>query len=385
MRNIAAGLGAALVVIFCLLSSNPARSADPVALLVAEAGGQPPASSTDAPGAPSSDQKSKPAPPQADQKTSAGKSRPNSVVEWWPLLLLLPGVIGLWLAAGKEHHVPDDTPGQNRFFIAAVAGTVWLITLWLMAASLPQTVNQTGVPLFTVFHSKFGFYLFVPVFGYIGALLYVLDLSRRGREDIPKGTEFGMRLIMGPYVAIVMVLFAEELGFAKAQSPIAQAMLAFFSGLLVVLALQGLVEKGQEVLGSWRESERYAPSEIAQELALTKQEDLELRRAGLQLLFQLSARSESALKDDAKRAGLSEEFMLALQKEAQKKQIKKSVGNVAWQALETTLNIKTIEDFAHLSDQALNEVANKNKKIQANGLKILRDGAMLSVAPKPAP
>ena len=104
------------------------------------------------------------------------------------------------------------------------------------------------------------FELYIPILGFVGALLYVLDLCRRGREDIPRGTEFGMRLIMGPYVAIVMVLlFANNLGFVDFTSPLARATLAFFSGLLVVVAHQGLIERGNETLGRWRRNSRYMP------------------------------------------------------------------------------------------------------------------------------
>jgi hypothetical protein len=391
MRNIPAILGAAFVITCCLFSGVAARSAtsaEPAALLIAQA-------EPDAPEGAAGQ------PPDEDKKRKKTK-KPKKPKEWLPLLLLIPGIVGLWIAALQDYRFGrEDTggatageeasdtqqesskPHRNRFCIAAVAGTIWGLTLLAMAEELPSP-SASQQSTFQLFHTKLGFYLFVPVLGYVGALLYVLDLSRKGREDIPKGTEFGMRLIIGPYVAIVMVLFAEKLGLleAKAAEPFGQGILAFFSGLLVVLAFQGLVEKGQEVLGSWRENTRYAPSEVAKAFNLTKEEDLDLRQAGIQHLSQLRARSSEALKGDAQRSGLDEDFLLDLKKEAQKAGIRKAIGNLAWKALKTTPNFETIEDFARLNDNTLDEVATKSGKIKADGLKKLRDkAAELSVGP----
>ena len=373
MRSIPAVLGAAFVISCCLFSGVAARSAEPVALSIAQV--EPDAPDTlDAAG----DQKTKP----PDTSGAAGDQKNKPPSGLLPLLLLVPGVVALWIAAGKE--CPKTKLDQNRFFIAAIAGTIWGLTLLAMAAWLPAPDDGSKLRLFHLFHTKLGFYLFVPILGYIGALLYVLDLSRRGREDVPIGEEFGMRLVMGPYVAIVMVLFAENIGLAKASEPFGQGILAFFSGLLVVIAFQGLVEKGQEVLGSWRENARYAPSEVAKAFNLTKQEDLDLRKAGIQHLIQLRARSPETLKNDAQRFGLDEDFMLALKKEAQKAAIKKAIGNLAWGALETTAKVETIEDFALLNDKTLGDVATESGKIEVNGLKALRDEALSCIAPEAA-
>ena len=392
MRNIPAILGAAFVIACCLSSGLAARSAEPATFFIAQETGyqlKPP----EVPREPSAE----------DDKSSEDCTQCQSKTPWWPLLLLVPGVVGLWIAAAKEHWFgPGDNEGtpageepsnaeqdpsrlsQNRFIIAAMAGTIWGLTLLAMAACLPALSPENGAPLFHLYHSELGFSLFVPILGYIGALLYVLDLSRRGREDIPQGTEFGMRLIMGPYVAIVMVLFAENIGLLDANEPFGQGILAFFSGLLVVIAFQGLVEKGQEVLGSWRENARYAPSEIAKKFELTKQEDLDLRKAGLRHLSQLRARSPEALKNDANRFGLDEDFMRALKKDAQKIGIKKAVGNLAWEALAKTAQVETIEDFAHLNNATLAKVATENGKIEVNGLKALRDEALSYIVPEAA-
>jgi len=53
---------------------------------------------------------------------------------------------------------------------------------------------------------------------------------------------------------------------------------ANFSGFPVVLFLQGLAERGDELLGRWREEMRYQPSETAAKFKLDIREDLRLRQ-----------------------------------------------------------------------------------------------------------
>jgi hypothetical protein len=267
---------------------------------------------------------------------------------WWVLLLLLmPGVVALGLAAGKEYWEKrmkaSDKPAdsgkektqqgkggqnsgaekdkaregceseqhrENRFLIAACSGLTWMVTLallgWLVAP------GYQGIYLF---HPSFVFEFYVPILGFIGALLYVLDLCRRGREDIPRGTEFGMRLIMGPYVAIIMVvLFGNDLNIVNLQSTSAKGALAFFSGLLVVIAIQGLIERGNEWLGKWRRESRYQPSEIAKEFQLDQEEDLKLRKVGIKHLIQIRERGEKDLREEFKKAELDESLVIGFKK-----------------------------------------------------------------------
>jgi hypothetical protein len=413
MRRILVFLGAAFVIACCSCPGGVASPAEAAAFLVAQAGAPPASDPAVAPTESTPEEDSKATAEGAGGPPEGGSQSKCEglsgfwlfVCQGWPLLLLLPGAAGLGVAAVKEHcerkrkcaqvrasgtqqqPSPSEDGLDNRFLVAAVAATIWLVTLAFMIPLVEP--NEAGVPFYKLFHEEFGFYLFVPVLGYIGALLYVLDLSRRGSEDIPKGTEFGMRLVMGPYVAIVMVWFAEDIDFFKAESPLAQGILAFVSGLLVVIALQGLVEKGQEVLGRWRDKARYAPSKIAKQFNLTKEQDLELREAGIQDLLQLAARTEDSLKADAKRFGLDEDFLLEMRKDAQeerkKKQIKERVGPLAWGVLQTTANVKEVADFAKLSDKALDDAVSKNQKIRLNGLKKLRDAADALCTPQPAP
>jgi hypothetical protein len=95
-----------------------------------------------------------------------------------------------------------------------------------------------------------GFALSIPIFGFIGAMIFVIDLFRAGAQNVPDYKEFALRLVLGPYVAIVMVLLFggtfEIIDLTKLGS---QAITSVFSGFLVVLALQTLAEKGTELLG----------------------------------------------------------------------------------------------------------------------------------------
>lgn len=330
---------------------------------------------------------------------TAADNAASATAVWVSLLLLAPGVLGLWVAAALERrqaakhnggreeagaaeaNEPEtepaegvaQSPAENRFFVAALAGTIWAATLVALAWAAPAT-PPWGQVFF--FDPKLTFPLFVPIFGFIGALLYVLDLSRRGREDIPKGTEFGMRLIMGPYVAIVMVvLFGKDLGLVRLNSDIGQAALAFFSGLLVTLAFQGMIEKGQEVLGRWREKARYAPSEIAKRFNLSSDEDLLLRKAGLTRIVQLQERSEATLRDEVRKVGFDEHLALAFKKEIARDLLVKKIGPLARARFAKDANANSIEDIAHLNDEALDKIAKNGAGLGKQDLLALRDGA----------
>jgi hypothetical protein len=338
---------------------------------------------------------------------AASDGNTSTAAAWVSLLLLVPGALGLWVAAAKEWlvaareannpgrsrekleenteqavtspeaapaAVASQTPLENRFFIAAIAGMIWAATLALLASF----ATPTGTPGTDVYFFDPGltFPLFVPIFGFIGALLYVLDLSRRGREDIPKGTEFGMRLIMGPYVAIVMVvLFGKNLGLVKLDTVIGQAALAFFSGLLVTLAFQGMIEKGQEMLGRWREKARYVPSEIAKQFDLTPDEDSLLRKAGLSRIVQLQEYPEKELIDAVRKVGFDEHLAVGFKKQVERDLLAKKIGALAREQFAKDANAKSIEDIAHLNDETLDKIAKSDGRIKMQDLVDLRDQA----------
>ena len=74
-----------------------------------------------------------------------------------------------------------------------------------------------------------------------------------------------------------------------------QATVAFFSGFLVVLVLQMLTEKGNEILGQWRSKSRYEPSELAVRFHLDTADDLKLREINLKYLEQFRSLPEDEL------------------------------------------------------------------------------------------
>jgi hypothetical protein len=232
------------------------------------------------------------------------------------------------------------------------------------------------------FDPEFKFDFYVPILGFIGALLYVLDLCRRGREDIPRGTEFGMRIVMGPYVAIVMVLlFGNNLQFVDLESPIAKGTVAFFSGLLVVIALQGLIERGNEWLGRWRRKSRYEPSDVAKKFGLTEEEDLRLRKAGILHLPQLREGDERELKIEAEKAGFDENLIVDFKKRLMKQQdLRELVGDSVTARLED-ISIETIREFSQLTDRPLKEVAEPRPSLDVERIKVLRDEARKLVQP----
>ena len=322
---------------------------------------------------------------------------------WWALLLLVPGVLGLWVAYLKEAREksqnkkknnsgrsnegrtstedPKTSGGgsvlepqlENRFTVAVLSGLIWLGTLVLLARF--GELGSGGVYKVSLFHQSLAFDFYIPILGFVGALLYVLDLFRRGSEAFPKGTEFGMRLIMGPYVAIVMVaLFGNDLGLMDLTSPIAKGVLAFFSGLLVVVALQGLTERGNEWLGRWRQEARYEPSEIAKTFGLSKEEDLTLRKAGMRFLIQLRGRKEDELRAEVRKVGFDENLALGFKTQLEKEQLRTAIGDFVWERLKE-IRVNTVEEFAHLDDAKLQEIAGMDPKLQVDGLENLRDKA----------
>src|SRR5712691_4732093 len=80
----------------------------------------------------------------------------------------------------------------------------------------------------------------------------------RGDSRFNTFRELAMRVVLAPYVAMIIVIFfGGTFTFIQLTTLESQAALAFFSGFLVVLFLQGLTERGNELLGQWRSSNRY--------------------------------------------------------------------------------------------------------------------------------
>jgi hypothetical protein len=325
----------------------------------------------------------------------------DSVGGAWVAILLLPGVAGLIVAAWKEGCLSrkggDDhrhtarrgggrkaenavteeaayiTEDRGRFLVALMNGTIWGITLFLLALLGQQ--GALGIYQIRLFNPGLAFELYVPFLGLVGASLYVFDLFRRGPEEISKGEEFGMRLIMAPYVAIVMVvLFGKDLGVINLASPVSRGILAFFSGLLVVVALQGLTEKGQEVLGEWRNKSRYKPSEIAEIGGFSKEDDLKMRQAGFRYMNQVLERDESALREELKKVGLDENLAPILLRMAEKDRFRKRMGELVRNRLKK-IGVETIDDFAHLDDAVLEQIAKEDPPLLPAALVELRDQA----------
>jgi hypothetical protein len=365
---------------------------------------------------------------------------------WWLLVLFVPAILGMFVSAYIRSREAKSGKTVNRFWMAGIYGAFWFVALLI-----PLLIS--GITKYEFLYPSLNFEFYVPLLGFLGALLYVLDLSRKGLEEINKEEEFQQRIILGPYVAIVMVvLFGKDLGIVDITSPIGRAAIAFLSGLLVVAVFQRIVEKGQEMLGEWRErsASYYVQSEIAKTFNLSREEDLKLRKGGIRYLSQLDEYKEDKLIEKVKEAGFDVTLAVALKKELAKKRIhleimkdfnigaqeseklqqagvynliqlrdlddnelkemaqkvnfnetliitlkkeydkrqlqyekpreeekcrlQAAIGNMVWARLES-LNVKTIEDFSHLSDKALDEVGKDQPEIDKEDLKQLRDKA----------
>jgi hypothetical protein len=234
---------------------------------------------------------------------------------WWLLLLFVPAILGMFISAIAVS--PDFGSCSFRFLTAGIYGLSWFVVLLI-----PLVLK--GITKYEFLYPSLDFEFYVPLLGFLGALLYVLDLSRKGQEEIDKEAEFQQRIILGPYVAIVMVvLFGKDLGLVKMTSPIGRAAIAFLSGLLVVAVFQRIVEKGQEMLGDWREksSTYYAQSEIAKTLNLGKEDDLKLRKAGIRYLRQLHEYLEERLIEKVQEVGFDPSLAATLKRELAEKRL----------------------------------------------------------------
>jgi hypothetical protein len=279
--------------------------------------------------------------------------------DWFPfcLVLLIPAIVVLVSRAGmdmkgwwKRCEEDDDHYCAASLSLICIALVTWAGTFFYLWHALSDKTSYN----LHYFHPGLSFSLAVPVFGFLGALLFVIDVFLKGKQDAETHMEFVLRLVLGPYVAIVMVvLFGNTFTFVQLSEKLeAQAMIAFFSGFLVVLVLQSLAEKGNEILGQWRNASRYEQTEIAQQLGLGVEEDLKLQKINLKYLDQLRMLSKQDLEQMAKQGELSEAFLLGLRNQA-------LVQGDWWKKLAGD-GIKTIWDLAPLTPAGVQALSQKH-------------------------
>lgn len=296
----------------------------------------------------------------------------ESVGGIWILLLFIPGVLSLFVYAVKTIFEKIEVENiLDRFVVALINGLIWagtLAGLWYV-----QGHYSDGPYKLQFFHANMTFEFYVPVLGFLGSLLYVFDLLRqggqaitKGKEEVLKGKEFGMRIIMGPYVAIVMVvLFTQDFNFINLTSPAGKGILAFFSGLLVVVAFQGLIERGNEWLGKWRR--KSGESEIAKKFDLSKIEALILQKSGMCHLIQLRDCKDDELREMVRKVGFDENLAIGFKRILEEEQLKETIGKRVWDKLKK-IKVETIPDFALLSIESLENFA-KEEDICTENLK----------------
>jgi hypothetical protein len=276
------------------------------------------------------------------------------------LILLIPGVTILGLLAYMSFRWRQEPDMQRR--VGDPALMLASLVLWgaTFAALWFLLKSREGSGLH-FFHPTLSFALSVPIFGFIGAMLFVIDFFRTGAQSAPDYREFALRLVLGPYVAIVMVLLFggafQVIDLTKLGS---QATVAFFSGFLVVLALQTLAEKGNELLAQWRTTARYEPSDIARQFNLHMEEDVKLQKAHLKYLEQLRALSKDELRAMAIHTELGEAFLVGLQKRLQERDLLARLGVETWAKLNHE-GIRTLGDMALLSSERIQQVATKQQ------------------------
>jgi len=290
------------------------------------------------------------------------------------LLLLIPGIVVLasWVAVDLAWGKRADRALGRRREPTLAAEELLDPNAWLAIASLASWgvmfvvlwlwMRQAKVESLTFFDTGLSFSLFVPACGFLGALVFVIDLFQRGRQEVNAFREFAMRLVLAPYVAIIIVVFfGGTFTFIQLTNLQAQAALAFFSGFLVVLFLQGLTEKGNEVLGQWRSDNRYEPSEIARRFKLDREEDLKLRKANLKYLAQLQALPEGDLRVLGRQTDLGEGFLVALQRRLSPEHVHACLGQETWAKLNQE-GVRTVWDVALLTPERLEQIS-KNQHI----------------------
>lgn len=302
------------------------------------------------------------------------------------LVLLLPGILVLGLRStlirwAERGRPPIQEAGGDagrmdlNSLLIPVCLMSWLVTfliLWYVS-------SYTDGTTLAIFDRELRFRPFVPFFGLLGAMVFVIDLFR-GKKAAGFGTEFALRLVLGPYVAIVMVvLFEDNFTFVQLSGPKAQAALSFFSGFLVVLFLQGITERGNELLGRWREEARYEPSEIAAKFKLNMRDDLRLRQEGnLKYLGQLRNLPDSVVKEKGKEAGLGEGLLLEFKRQLEVERLEGTLGNEAWKKLGNE-GLKNAKDIVALTQKRLEEVSEK-QSVSRDALEGLRKDYQAMVA-----
>jgi hypothetical protein len=316
----------------------------------------------------------------------------ESIGGLWVLALFVPAVVGLfvllivsstgfraivsemrWVKAGAGASPVGGDELFIRLLVALVNGLTWtvvLVAIWWKA------VLSHNVYTMQLFSPNLTFDFYVPLLGFLGALLYVFDVFRAKDNDRFKGKEFGMRIVMAPYVAIVVVaLFGKDFTFMDLTSHTGQGTLAFVSGLLVVAFLQGIMERTNEFLGRWRKNRMdYKPSPLATKFDLSEEEDLVFRSAGIRLPEQLLSREESELTAAGKNSDFDAGLALALKRRLEYERLGEKIGEVVWGRLAAD-GVRTVDAFGALQDVALQKVANMEPKLEVSVLKELREAA----------
>jgi hypothetical protein len=297
-----------------------------------------------------------------DNEKIVKRIRKESLGGRWILLIAVPGLLGLavaWFAEWFRVKKHATSLTYHRLAVSVANGLIWagvLAGIWFF-----MTAQEEGVTKVQLFNHALTFEFYVPMLGFFGALLYVFDLLRSGSDDEFKSKEFGMRIIMAPYVAIVIVaLFGKDLHFLNLSSHTGHGALAFFSGLLVIVALQGLIERANEFLGRWRRQTGYKPSPIANRFKLSETEDMQLRRITIRYPGQLIERDASLLKEDARKVGFDESLIDWMMREVEREQLYSDVGDIVWKRLEP-LKVKNLQEYANLEDNPIHKVADNEK------------------------
>lgn len=320
----------------------------------------------------------------------------ESIGGLWVLALLVPAIVGLLVpliststkvraivsgvrvkaGAGAIGAVASPVGGHElaiRIWVALLNGLTWTVVLGVIwwKAVLPHNVYTMQL-----FSPNLTFDFYVPLLGFLGALLYVFDVFRANDKDRFKGKEFGMRIVMAPYVAIVVVaLFGKDFKFMDLTSHTDQGTLAFVSGLLVVAFLQGIIERTNEFLGRWRKNRMdYKPSPLATKFDLSDEEDLVFRSAGIRLPEQLLSREESELTAAGKNSDFDAGLALALKRRLEYGRLGEKIGEVVWGRLAAD-GVRTVDAFGALQDVALQKVADMEPKLELSVLKELREAA----------
>jgi hypothetical protein len=175
---------------------------------------------------------------------------------------------------------------------------------------------------------------------------------------------------MAPYVAMVIVaLFGKEFDFINLQSDTGQGGLAFISGLIVVVAIQGLIERANEMLGKWRrKNDPYLASPLAKKFDLSEDEDKELSKVALRHPEQLLMLSSDDLNGHA---DIDKNLTMTLKRKVEREQLKSEISDLIWNRLKPK-NISTIQDFSTLSDGLLKQIAQETPELSDRRLKQLR-------------